>query len=132
MTGSDVRKKILVVEDEPLVRSLCARVLTNEGFEISVAVDGKTAEQMLDERRYDLCLVDIRTPVINGKELYHYILEKHPYLARGIIFTTGDIIGGETQSFLKETDRPYILKPFAPEDLRSIIKETLQALTGLV
>ena len=128
MTGSDDKKRILVVEDEPFIRSLCMRVLANEGFDISVAIDGQIAEQMLDKYHYDICLVDIRTPVLNGKELYNYILEKHPYLVGGIIFTTGDIIGGDTQAFLKETGRPYILKPFAPEELRRVIKETLQSL----
>lgn len=127
MTDSADKKRILVVEDEPLISSLCVRVLTSEGLDVGIAVDGRVAEDMLDKNHYDLFLIDIRTPVINGKELYQYINDKHPELAGRVIFTTGDVIGGETQSFLKETGRLFLLKPFAPEELRAIVKEVLKS-----
>jgi DNA-binding response OmpR family regulator len=125
------KKRILVVEDEPLIRSLCVRLLTNEGLEVSVAVDGQVAEEMLDKNIYDLCLIDIRTPIIGGKELYQFIRDKHSNLVGGVIFTTGDVIGGDTQDFLKETGRLFLLKPFAPEELRAIIREILQSMMKL-
>jgi DNA-binding response OmpR family regulator len=127
MTDSADKKRILVVEDEPSISSLCVRVLTSEGLDVFVAVDGRVAEDMLDKNYYDLCLIDIRTPVINGKELYQYINDKHPELVGGVIFTTGDVIGGETQNFLKEMERLFLLKPFAPEELRAVIKEVLKS-----
>jgi DNA-binding response OmpR family regulator len=128
MVTSDDVKSILVVEDEPFISDLCVRVLTGEGYDVSVARNGQMAEEMLDDNRYDLCIIDIRTPVMNGKELYHYINEKHRYLLEGVIFTTGDVIGGETQGFLESTGRAYVLKPFAPEELRTVVKEALQAI----
>jgi DNA-binding response OmpR family regulator len=126
MTESANKKKILIVEDEPSINSLCIRVLTSAGLDVSIAVDGQAAEDMLDKNYYDLCLIDIRTPVMNGKEVYQFIIDKHPEVADGVIFTTGDVIGGETQSFLKETGRLFLLKPFAPEELRAIVKEVLK------
>lgn len=123
MTDSAEKKKILVVEDEPSISSLCVRVLTNEGLEVSIAINGRVAEEMLDKNKYELCLIDIRTPIIGGKELYQYIMDKYPDLANGVIFTTGDVIGGDTQSFLNETGRLFLLKPFSPEELRGIIRE---------
>ncbi len=131
METSD-KKKILVVEDEPFISGLCMRVLISEGYEVNVAVNGQIAEGMIDRCRYDLCLVDIRTPIMSGKELFKYIKEKHPYLVKGVIFTTGDVIGGDTQSFLKDTGCAYILKPFSPDDLRTVIKEAMQSITKLV
>lgn len=128
MADTEDRKNILVVEDEPFISNLCVRVLTGEGYEVSVATNGQMAEEMLDKNRYDLCFIDIRTPVMNGKELYNYIKEKHPDLLEGVIFTTGDIIGGETQGFLENTGRAYVLKPFAPEELRAVVKEALQSI----
>jgi DNA-binding NtrC family response regulator len=127
MTDSADNKRILVVEDEPSISSLCVRVLMGEGLEVSIAVDGRAAEEMLDRNNYDLCLIDIKTPVINGKEIFQYINDKHPELVNGVILTTGDVIGGETQSFLKETGRLFLLKPFAPEELRAIVKEALKS-----
>ena len=127
MTDSADKKRILVVEDEPLISSLCVRVLTNEGLEVSIAVDERTAEEMLNRNNYDLCLVDVKTPVINGKELFQYINARHPELVDGVIFTTGDVINEETLIFIRKTGRLFLLKPFTPEELRTVVKEVLKA-----
>ena len=50
---SDV-KRILVVEDEPAICTLCQRFLTREGFEVGIAVNGKEAQDMIEKRQYDL------------------------------------------------------------------------------
>ena len=118
-------KKILVVEDEPAISQVCLRVLTGEGFEVDIAVNGKVAEDMLREKGYDLVFIDIRTPVMNGKQLYRHMGEKHPELAERVIFTTGDVTGG-TQSFLEQSGKPFLPKPFAPDELRTIVRETLR------
>jgi DNA-binding response OmpR family regulator len=119
-------KKILVVEDEPAICQVCLRVLTGEGFEVDIAVNGGVAQDMLREKDYDLCLIDIKTPVMNGKQLYQVIIGKHPKLANGVIFATGDVIDGYTQRFLELASRPFILKPFTPDELKTIVKETLK------
>ena len=53
-------KRILVIEDESAISDLCRRVLTTEGFEVDIAVQGKIAQDMLEEKQYDLCLIDLR------------------------------------------------------------------------
>ena len=70
--------RILVVEDEPAISQVCLRTLTSEGFEVDIAVNGEVAQDMVGEKDYDLVIIDIRTPVMNGKQLYQYIEEKHP------------------------------------------------------
>ena len=67
MIGSAHKKRILVVKDEPVISNVCLRVLADEGFEVDVAVNGQVAEDMIEKSSYDLCLIDIRTPVINGR-----------------------------------------------------------------
>ncbi len=119
-------KRILVVEDEPAISDVCLRVLTGEGFEVDIAVNGKVALDMIEEKQYDLCLIDVRTPTMNGKELYLWLQEKHPKLAGGVIFTTGDVMAGDTQSFLEQATRPFLPKPFTPDELRAILRETLR------
>ena len=118
-------KKILVVEDEPAITQVCLRALTGEGFEVDIAVNGEVAQDMLGEKDYDLVLIDIRTPVINGKELYQHISEKYPELVNRVILTTGEVIGGDIQSFLESAGRPFLPKPFTPDELRTIFRETL-------
>ena len=118
-------KRVLVVEDEPAICEVCRRVLISEGFEVDIAVNGKVAQDMIEEKQYDLCLSDIRTPSMNGKELYQWLKEKHPQIASRVIFTTGDVMDGDIQSFLEHAARPFLPKPFTPDELRATVRETL-------
>jgi len=119
-------KRILVVEDEPAICQVCQKVLTSEGLEVDIAINGEVAQDMLGKKDYDICLIDIRTPVMNGRQLYQCIQEKHPKLANGVMFTTGDVMGGDTQSFLEQAARPFLPKPFTPDELKTIVSETLR------
>jgi len=119
-------KRVLVVEDEPAISNVCQRVLVSDGLEVDIAVNGKIAQDMIEEKQYDLCLVDIRTPAMNGKELYQWLKEKHPKLANRVIFTTGDVMGEETRGFLEQTARPFLPKPFTPNELKVIMREALK------
>jgi DNA-binding response OmpR family regulator len=119
-------KRILIVEDEPSICQVCLRTLTAEGFEVDIAVNGAIAGKMIGEADYDLCLIDLRTPIMNGKQLYQYILDNYPDFTGKIIFTTGDVLDEKLASMLKGADRPYLPKPFTPDELRSIVNETLK------
>lgn len=119
-------KRILVVEDEPAITDVCRRVLEKEGLEVEIALNGKLAQDMLEKKQYDLCLIDIRTPEMSGKELYQWLKEKHTKQAGGVIFTTGDLMGGDTQKFLEQAAKPFLPKPFTPDELRTIIREALK------
>jgi DNA-binding response OmpR family regulator len=119
-------KKILVVEDEPAICQVCLRTLTADGFEVDIAVNGAIARDMLTEKDYDLCLIDIRTPIMNGKELYRHILDEHPDFKGKVIFTTGDVLDDKLASLINGSARPYLPKPFTPDELRAIVKEALE------
>jgi DNA-binding response OmpR family regulator len=121
----DNAKRILVVEDEPAICEVCLKVLTGEGFEVEIAVNGKKGEEKLQEKEYDLILLDLRTPVMDGKQLYQHISEKHPELASRVIFTSGEVVGDDIQGFLGLAGRPFLPKPFTPKDLKKIVRDTL-------
>jgi DNA-binding response OmpR family regulator len=118
--------KILVVEDEPAISQVCQKVLTSEGLEVDTGINGEVAQDMLGGKDYDLCLIDIKTPVMNSRHLYQCIREKHSKLANGVMFTTGDVICGNTQSYLGQAGRPFLSKPFTPDKLKAIVRETLR------
>ena len=124
---SDV-KRILVVEDEPVICALCQRVLTGEGFEVDIAANGKMAEAMIEEQKYQIFLFDIRMPVMTGKDLYQWLEEQHPLLIGRVIFTTGSVISEDTQLFMKQTGRPYLPKPFTAAELLAIVNESLKTI----
>jgi len=124
-SGAEV-KRILIVEDEPAICAVCSRVLTGEGFEVDTAANGKVAQGMIEEKQYDLFLIDIRMPALNGKELHQWLQEKHPRLANRVIFITGSVMSADTRSFLEQITRPFLLKPFTPDELKVVVSEAVK------
>jgi DNA-binding response OmpR family regulator len=124
LKGNGQGKRGLVVEDEPSIARMCIRALGVEGFEVDVASDGKAAQSQLAKNGdiYDLCLIDIRTPGMNGIELYRHLKKTGSKMINRVIFTTGDIINDEIKTFLEKTGRPFLPKPFTLGELRSVIK----------
>jgi len=119
-------KRILLVEDEPAICELCQRILSGEGLEVDIAVNGKIAQGMIEEKQYDLFLFDIKLPVMNGRELYQWLREEHPKQMSKVIFTSGSVLGKDTQLFVEQTDRPFLPKPFTADELKAIARETLK------
>lgn len=103
---------------------MCQRVLTREGFEVEIAVNGTLAQDMIEKRQYHICLIDIRTPKMNGTELYQWLQKKYPRLANQVIFTTGSLLDEKTMTFIKQSGRPFLPKPFTPNELIAIVKES--------
>ena len=118
-------KRILLVEDEPSVCDVCLRVLTDEGFDVDVAANGRVAVDKIAKRDYDLIIIDLKTPVMDGKKLYKIIGEQYPKLLDRIVFTTGDYIVAENQEFLEALGEPFLAKPFTPHELIEIVRGKL-------
>ena len=115
----------MIVEDEPAIYQGCLRVRAREGFEVENAINGMVAEDKLRERDYDLVIIDIRTPVMNGKQLYQFIIKEYPKLTDRVVFTTGDVVDSYTQRFLELASRPFLPKPFTLDELRAIVRQAL-------
>ncbi|ACZ61311.1 MULTISPECIES: response regulator [Dehalococcoides] len=122
---TDKKYRVLVVEDEPSICQVCLRTLEGMGLEVTIAINGQIGQALIQQETFDLCLVDIRTPIMNGKNLYAYALNHYPDIAKRIIFTTGDLMDETTQGFLDAAGQPFLPKPFTPSDLKKIITETL-------
>jgi DNA-binding response OmpR family regulator len=132
LKGNGEGKRGLVVEDEPSIARMCTRALGVEGLEVEVASDGKAAQTLLAQNgdKYDLCLIDIRTPGMNGIELYRYLKKTGSKMINRVIFTTGDTINEEIRAFLEETGQPFLPKPFTLDELRTVIKTALENQDG--
>ncbi|MDO8442980.1 MAG: response regulator [bacterium] len=120
------RKRILIVDDEPEICGLCKRVFTKEGFEVDVASNGRIAQAMIRKRKYELYLIDIKMPLMDGKELYEWFQEAYPDSIGKVVFTTGSAFSVETESFIQSYGRFVLQKPFTNEELISTIKEVLR------
>lgn len=119
-------RTILVVEDEPSISRLCHRALTGKGFEVDTAANGRIAQLMVDKKSYTLCLIDIRTPEMNGIELFSWLGDRYPEMTKRVIFTTGDVLRGNTVHFIKQRDMPFLPKPFTPSELQTIVNNVLE------
>ena len=71
---AEIEKKysVLVVEDEPVMRAMLCNRLTQEGYDIAIAENGKAAQHMMSIENFDLVLLDINMPVMNGYEVLEW------------------------------------------------------------
>jgi CheY-like chemotaxis protein len=97
--------RILVVDDEPVVRSSLARILTKIGYSVNTIGDAKTALDIFSSGKiYEVIFTDVRMPWISGIEIYSYILDKMPTMKNKIIFITGDVMDTNNQAFLTKNN----------------------------
>jgi len=118
---------VLVVEDEEPLRGLVVEVIHALGHHVVEATTGHEALARLRERSYDLVLLDLRLPDVDGQSVWERALAPDPQLAGRVVFMTGDIMSAETQGFLDETARPFLLKPFTMEEVGRVVSEVLTA-----
>jgi len=127
-----MNSKILIVEDEPKVASFVKRGLEENGFSCEIALDGLMGKRMFDTGDYDLLILDINLPYMNGillcKEI-RSINQKIPVIMLTALGTTEDKLSG----FDSGAD-DYLVKPFEFRELlariRSLLKRISIAETG--
>jgi PAS domain S-box-containing protein len=119
---------ILVVDDEPGVRILLDRVLTQMGHKVDTVSDAKTALDKLNAGvTYDVILTDVRMPGMSGVELRSYIIEKMPVMNNRIIFITGDVMGADIKNFLTQNKLTFLSKPFDIELIKKHVNDIMTA-----
>ena len=118
---------ILVVDDEPSVLKFLCRTLEGQGYNVDGVQDAKEVLLKLRNGGYDLILLDIKLPGMSGIELYKHMQRREPSLAKKVVFITGDVMGGDTRSFLSRTKAHYIVKPFSASQLRKDVNGILSA-----
>ena len=117
--------KILVVDDEDIVRTSCSRTLVPEGYDVRLAKNGVEGLRMASEERFDLVLTDLKMPDMDGIDVLRNIKEKWP--ETHVIIVTGYQTVDTAVKAIKLGANNYIEKPFTPDALLSAVTE---ALTG--
>jgi two-component system copper resistance phosphate regulon response regulator CusR len=120
--------KILIVEDEPNVVSVLTRGLQSEGYEPSIAPDGNIALKMVEAHSFDLIILDVMLPDINGLEICKQIKKSHPQtpvIMLTALGTTENIVTG-----LDNGADDYLVKPFKIAELNARIRTLLRRYTG--
>ncbi len=119
-------KRILIVDDEKYILDFFVEIFKMFPMQVDTAGDGRVAMEMLANNEYDLIITDFKMPQMSGRELYQWIQEKRPQLARRIIFITGDTASAETRSFFENNSNLYLAKPFKIEEVKEVIQQTLE------
>lgn len=117
--------RILVVDDEPGIRSALGRFLELLGYDVDQAANGAEALQMVRRRRYDVAILDIRMPGMDGVELMHRAREVTPGLA--VVLLTGYATVDTAIAAVKAHATDYLRKPTALEDVATAVSRALEA-----
>ena len=119
--------RILVAEDEPLCLELFARVLRDEGANVTLSKDGEEAWEHIQQRDFDLIIVDVRMPNLSGEQLYERVAEERPDLLRRFVFATGDLVRPETLHFLQDLPNRILQKPLEMETVKRVLGQARAA-----
>lgn len=118
------KKYILVVDDEINVRTVFSDILKKEGYCVRDVKDGHEAIKAVDEESFDLVLVDLGMPRMNGIETLENIKKRKPQL-QVIIYAEYGSITTAVESIRKGAV-DYLNKPFSPRELKLSIKKALE------
>jgi two-component system, OmpR family, phosphate regulon sensor histidine kinase PhoR len=115
---------ILVVDDEMGIREGCRRVLAGEGYDIDLAEDGTVGLQRVQEKAYDLILIDLMMPGIGGLDLIKKIHEIDPEII--LVVITGYATIETAVEATKRGAYDYLPKPFTPEALAVLVRRGIE------
>ncbi|WP_127841998.1 ANTAR domain-containing response regulator [Actinomyces wuliandei] len=114
-TESSRSRRVLVAEDETIIRLDIVETLTDAGYEVvAEASDGEEAVRLAEENRPDLCVMDVKMPVMDGITAAERILDKHSCAVVMLTaFSQTDLVerAGAAGAMA------YVVKPFTPADL---------------
>jgi CheY-like chemotaxis protein len=103
--------RILVAEDSFANRELITEILTLNGYEVTVADDGAAAIARLEKSRYDLVLLDIQMPVLDGYQVMERMRAHHEWSVIPIVALTAYAMRGEREHALRAGFDGYVTKP---------------------
>ncbi|MBN1972919.1 MAG: sigma-54-dependent Fis family transcriptional regulator [Sedimentisphaerales bacterium] len=114
---------ILVIDDEESMRDSCLQTLSRKGYNVETAGNGIKGLEMLKEKSYDLVILDLKMPGLNGLEVLKIIKQDNPDIV--VVVITGHATVESAVEAMKQGAYDFIPKPFTPESLRMIVQRAL-------
>ncbi len=116
--------RILIVDDEPPIRTACAKILSEEGALVETAEDGLGGLEKAKSSPFDLSLVDLKMPQMDGMELLDHLFQIDPDMIKIVI--TGYATLETAIEAVQKGAYDYIPKPFTPAELRNRVTRGLE------
>lgn len=116
------RRKVLLVDDEETVREVLAEILSAHGYAVDAVAEGVSALDKMRTTGYDLLILDVNIPGLDGIELCRRALDEHPGLDGRILFISGDT-GGELEAVqvFVGSHGEMLSKPFVKEKFLDVV-----------
>ena len=118
------RPSILVVDDELLIRDLLYDFFSEQGWDISIAENGQKACEILNKKKIDLVLTDLKMPEIDGLTLTGIVQEEFPDIP--VVIMTGYPSVDSAVSALRKKVTDYVIKPFNINQLYKTIEKKVR------
>ncbi len=115
---------ILVIDDEERIRDGCQKVLCQEGFEVETADCGELGLKMIEEKFYDVILLDLMMPSLSGFDVLSRVKALHPDSV--IIVISGYATVEYSIEAMKKGAFDFMPKPFTPDQLRLLVTKALE------
>ncbi len=119
--------RVLVVDDQKGVRRLLEELFRKDGYEVTVAVDGKDSVEKVKAYTPDIILMDMKMPNMNGLEASQEIIKLNDKIPIIMMTAYGEM--EVVQKALEVGVKRYITKPFDIIDLRNMVREVLEQQT---
>jgi DNA-binding NtrC family response regulator len=117
--------KILIIDDEEIIRDSCSQVLKKEGYSVKVANDGEQGLAAFKKESFHVVFLDLKLPGIGGMEVLAKVNEDNPETP--VIIITGFASIESAVEAIKRGAFDYLTKPFSPEELRVVAKKAIES-----
>jgi DNA-binding NtrC family response regulator len=121
---NEEKKSILIVEDDKAILKSLKDILQSEGYSVDTAENGREAIQKSKEKFFNMALLDIKLPDMEGTKLLVTMHENLPKMVK-IMITGYPSVENAVEALNRGADA-YIMKPFKPEKLLALIEEKLE------
>jgi PAS domain S-box-containing protein len=118
------KPKILVVDDEQVIREGCHEILTQEGYDVILAKRGDQGLKKIEKEHFDIILLDLMMPGLSGFEILSNVKAIHPDTS--IIVITGYATIENSIEAMKNGAFDFIPKPFSPDQLRVVVSKAIE------
>ncbi|EMI21475.1 two-component response regulator [Rhodopirellula maiorica SM1] len=125
---SDFKRRILITEDNRVLGDVLRFNLERSGFDVTVALDGAEAMDLIDGQSFDLLITDYQMPNVDGAELCHYIRQNRSLDGMFIIMCSAKGMELDREQLREQWDiAKLVLKPFSVREIVAVVNDLLTA-----
>jgi two-component system response regulator AtoC len=128
MSGLYFKPKVLIVDDESVVRSTISRITQHLGLSVKEAEDGEKALHMTGSEPFDIVFLDLLLPDMHGLELLRHIREDHPETV--VIIVTGHPAVESALESMRLGAMDYLVKPFGTKEVENALSKAREIIVG--